>query len=170
MHWVGLALIAVILAALQTSVGSWIRVQDTAPSFLFIAAIGYGFRWTRVEAGIAGWVLGMAADIASAVPLGPQSLTFALAALAAHRLRSVVMVDSPLAQLLTVGALGWATFTVVHSYGMLVAAGWQAWSLAASARWALGAAAYTALLTPYLFWILDRILPLLGLRAEGKRR
>lgn len=170
MHWIGLAIITIILAVAQTALRPWIQVNDAAPSLLFIAAVGYGFRWPMIEAGIAGWVLGTVADITSSNPVGPQGLGFALSAVAASRLRSVIVTDNPIAQLLTVGLLGWVTFSGVRIYERLVNMGLSGWSLSSCLRWACWMAGYTALLTPYLFWILNRILPLLGLRLESKRR
>lgn len=170
MHWVGLAIITIVLAAAQTSVSPWVAIHGAVPSLLFIAAIRYGFRWPMIEAGIAGWVLGMAADITSASPIGPQALGFTLSAIAANRLRTVVMADHPIAQILTVGLLSWGTFCGVRIYDNLVSLGLSGWSLTECVRWAGWMAGLTALLSPYLFWILDRILPLVGMRMEGKRR
>lgn len=170
MHWIGLGIITIVLAVVQATIRPWMEVHGAVPSLLFIAAISYGFRWPTIEAGIAGWVLGMVADITSANPVGPQGLGFALSAVAANRLRNVILVDNPFAQLLTVAALGWLTFSGVRIYERLVNVGLGGWSLSSCLRWAGWMAGYTALLTPYLFWILDRILPLLGLRVEGKRR
>ena len=170
MHWVGLGIITVVLAAAQTSIGSWIAVQGAAPSFLFIAAVIYGFRWTRNEAGIAGWVLGMAADMTSANSIGPQALGFALSAVAANRLRSVLMVDNPIAQLATVGLLGWLTFAGMLVYEALLKTGWNGWSIGTCLRRAAWMAGYTAMLAPSLFWLMDRILPAFGLHLESKRR
>jgi rod shape-determining protein MreD len=165
-----LAIITVILAVAQTTVPSWMQFHGAVPSLLFIAAISYGFRWPMVEAGIAGWVLGMVADITSANPIGGQGLGFALSAIAANRLRSILTADNPIAQLLTVGILGWLTFSGVRIYERLVSLGLRGWSLGSCIQWGAWTAGYTALLTPYLFWILNRIPPLLGLRVEGKRR
>lgn len=170
MQWITLGIITLVLAVAQTMVRSWMEIQGVVPSLLFIAAVGYGFRWPLVQAGIAGWVLGMVADITSSNPIGPQGLAFALSAMAAYRLRSVIMVENPIAQLLTVGALGWATFSGVRVYERLINLGLSGWSMGSCLRWGAQMAIYTALLTPYLFWILERILPVAGLRAEGKRR
>ncbi len=170
MRWIGLAIIALILAVAQIFVRSWMEVHAAVPSLLFIAAIRYGFGSPVVEAGIAGWVLGMVADITSANPIGPQAIGFALSAMAAQRMRSVVMVDNPIAQLLIVSLLGWLTFSGISIYEHLADLGLHGWSLAECLRWAGWTAGYTALLTPYLFWILDRMWPALGLRVESKRR
>ncbi len=167
MYWLGLIIVTVVVAALQTSVVSLLAIRGVEPSLLLAAAIFYGLRWPPVAAGIAGWAMGLAADLTSTGPVGAQSLTFALAAMAASRLRSVLMTDHPIAQMVVTGVLGWLVYTVVFTHSS-----WRddwAWPFGLSVTRAGYVALYTALLTPYLFWLLERAVPLLGLQP-GKRR
>ncbi len=169
MHWFGLVIVTIVVAAAQTSVGSLLTINMVAPSFLLVTAVYYGFRWSATEAGIAGWALGLAADLTGASPIGAHSLCFALAAVIASRLRSVVMTDHPLAQMLVTGLLGWLAYSVIFTHAAW-RDGWTTWSFGLSLKRAGWVALYTALLAPYLFWLLERAVPLLGLQPHSRRR
>jgi rod shape-determining protein MreD len=168
-HWFGLVIVTIVVAAVQTSVGSLMAIKGVPPSFLLVTAIYYGFRWPVGEAGIAGWSLGMAADLTGATPIGAQSLSFALVAMAASQLRNVLVTNHPLAQILATGVLGWLAYSLVYVHSAWTG-GWASWSFALSLKRAAWVAMYSAVLAPYLFWLLDRAVPLLGLQPNGRRR
>jgi rod shape-determining protein MreD len=168
-RWFGLVIVTIVVAAGQTTVGHLMAINKVTPSFLLIAAVYYGFRWPTAEAGIAGWALGLAADLTGITPIGSQSLTYALAAMSASRLRLVLMTNHPMAQILVTGILGWLAYSVVSVHGAWQG-GWKVWSFGASLERAGWVALYTAVLAPYLFWLLERFVPLLGLQPHTRRR
>ncbi len=169
MYWFGLVIVTIVVAAAQTTLGHLMAINHVPPSFLLIAAVYYGFRWPTSEAGIAGWALGLAADLTSDGPIGPHSLTFALVAMIASRLRNVLMTDHPLAQVLATGLLGWLAYSLTFAY-LAWRGGWAAWPFGMSIRGAGWVALYTAVLAPYLFWLLERLVPILGLQPHARRR
>ncbi len=169
MHWFGLVIVTIVVAAAQTSIGSLMAIKGVPPSFLLVAAVYYGFRWPASEAGIAGWALGLAADLTSIGPIGAHSLTFALAAMVASQLRNVLMTNHPVAQILVTGLLGWLAYGLIFMYGKWQGV-WPAWSLGTCLRSAGAYALYSAVLAPYLFWLLERAVPLLGLQPHSRRR
>ncbi len=168
MRWVGLIIVTVVVAAAQTSIGPLLTIKGVGPSFLLVAAVYYGFRWPVSEAGIAGWSLGLAADLTSAGSIGAHSLSFAVAAMIASRLRAILMTDHAVAQILVTGLLGWLAYSLIFVHAGW-RDGWTAWSLGASLERAAWVAAYTAVLSPYLFWLLERGVPLLSLQPHGRR-
>lgn len=169
-RWFGLVIVTIVVAAAQTTVAHLMSINKVEPSFLLVAAIYYGWRWPTAEAGIAGWTLGLAADLTGVTtPIGSQSLMFAVAAMAASRLRPVLMTNHPMAQILVTGMLGWLAYSVVYVHGAWQG-GWQVWSFGAGLERAGWVALYTAVLAPYLFWLLERFVPLLGLQPQTRRR
>lgn len=169
MHWFGLVIVTIVVAAVQTSVGHLMAIKDAYPSFLLVTAVYYGFRWPAAEAGIAGWALGLAADLTSLGPIGAHSLSFALVAMVASRLRNIVMTDHPLAQILVTGLLGWLAYSLIFAHGAWRDS-WSVWSFGLSLKRAGWVALYTAVLAPYLFWLLERAVPLLSLQPHTRRR
>jgi rod shape-determining protein MreD len=168
-HWLGLVIVTVVVAAAQTTIGSRMAIKGVAPSFLLVTAVYYGFRWPTAAAGIAGWTLGLAGDLTSLGQIGAQSLSLAVVAMAASRLRSVLMTDRPAAQILTTGVLGWMAYSLILAYGAW-RLGSTGWSFGASLRTAGYYALYSAVLAPYLFWLLERAVPMLGLQPQARRR
>jgi len=168
-HWLGLVIVTLLAAAVQTSLAGWMEVQGARPSFLFIVAMFYGMHQPMVQAGIAGWALGLAGDLTSQGPMGIQSLTLALAAMAASRLRGLIVVENPIVQLLVTGLLCWASYSVIIGCNAW-RDGRAGWSLGRSVTAAAWTAGYTALLTPYLFWLLRRVSHLLALPPGRRRR
>jgi rod shape-determining protein MreD len=168
-HWFGLVIVTIVVAAAQTSVGSLLTIHGVGPSFLLATAVWYGFRWPVWEAGIAGWSLGLAADLTSAGPIGAHSLSFAVAAMIASRSGSLLMTDRAVCQILVTGCVGWLAYSLIFVHGAW-RDGWAAWSLGVSLERAAWVAAYTAVLSPYLFWLLARAVPLLSLQPHGRRR
>lgn len=169
MHWFGLVIVTIVVAAAQTSIGSLMAIKGVPPSFLLVTAVYYGFRWPASEAGIAGWALGLAADLTGATPIGAQSLSFALVAMIASQLRNILMTDHPLAQVLVTGLLGWLAYSLVYVHSAWWG-GWPGWSFALCLKRAGWVALYSAVLAPYLFWLLERAVPLLGLQPHSRRR
>ncbi len=169
MQWFGLVIVTIVVAAAQTTLGHLLAIKGVHPSFLLVAAVYYGFRWPVSEAGIAGWVLGLAADLTSGGLIGIQSLCFALAAMIASRLRGVLLIDHPVAQILTTGLLGWGAYSLTFVW-LAWRGGWTAWPFGMSLRAAGWFALYTAVLAPYLFWLLERLVPILGLQPQARRR
>ena len=64
---------------------------------------------------------------------------------------------------------GWLVYSVVYVHGAWQG-GWKVWSFGASLERAGWVALYTAVLAPYLFWLLERSVPLLGLQPHTPRR
>jgi len=164
-----LIIVTIVVAAAQTSIGPLLTIKGVGPSFLMVAAVYYGFRWPPAEAGIAGWSLGLAADLTSAGPIGAHSLSFAVAGMIASRLRGILMTEHPVSQILVTGILSWMAYSLIFVHGAWRDA-WAVWSLAGSLERAGWVAAYTAVLSPYLFWLLERGVPLLSLQPHRPRR
>jgi len=168
LRWLPLGVVAAVCAVMQGTLGAWIEVQGARPSFLFMAVTFYGLHSPTVNAGIAGWVLGLAADLTSEAHFGVQSLTFALAGMAASRLRSLFVAENPIVQICITGLLCWASYTAIFLIDAW-RSNWSAWGpgrLAVIAAWT---ALYTAVLTPYAHWLGGRISGWLGLEHKRKR-
>jgi rod shape-determining protein MreD len=168
-HWFGLVIVTIVVAAAQTSISPLLTIKGVGPSFLLVAAVFYGFRWPVWEAGIAGWALGLAGDLTSAGPIGAHSLSFAAAAMIASRLGSVLTADRAVVQIVATGVLGWLSYSLIFLHGAW-RGGWAAWSPGVSLERAAWVAGYTAVLSPYLFWLLARGVPLLSLQPHERRR
>ena len=169
MNWLTLGIVVILATAAQTSVAAWIQVHGACPWFLFIVAMFYGMHFPMVQAGLAGWVLGMAGDLTSQGPMGAQSLGLALAAMGASRLRDLVVVENPMVQIAAAAALCWVTYAAIITYDAW-RSGWAGWTVGMSLTQAAWLAGYTALLTPYLFWLLKRASRPIGLPSPTRRR
>jgi len=161
MRWLLVAIFAYLLVAIQTTLfdtrllafqvfGVWIK-----PDLLLLMALFIALTAEPAEAFIAGWGLGLAEDLTVHLgPLGVAALLFAAAAYLVSLARTVLPARRILAQVLM--ALG-VVFIVRLPHQLLLF--WltdsPAGPLYALIK-ALGDAGYSALLAPYLFWVLRR--------------
>ena len=118
MRWVGFIFAAAVAVMVQVTVGAIVRIRlgssglTLAVDFMAILAVLIGLRSRRpADAVLAGWVLGMLIDLASAdSPLGLWALAYALATGMVVQVRSAVFSENPLTQ----AALGFSFCVLAH--------------------------------------------------------
>lgn len=162
MKWISFAILAGVAIVLQTAVTPFIEIQSIRPDLMFILAVHYALWGPWPEAAIAGWLLGLLADMQSLDRIGIHAFCFGLAAWAILRIRQVVFRDHAATQIVIT-----LIFTVLVQLIVELYRRWGTTGPSTSLVWpALLTGAYTAACTPYLHWALIRMSRWTGLRAS----
>lgn len=173
MRWVSLAILVYFVCVLQTTLMGFIEIHTVRPLLPAMAAAFYALLARRGDALIAAWVFGLAVDLCGlSLParstVGVHALGYGLAALGVLRIREQFYRDHVLTFVLVVV---WWAFVTEALAGLHTV-----WAVGAPGRWAefmlvAGyAAAYSALVCPYVHWFLRRLRVRLGLEAARNYR
>jgi rod shape-determining protein MreD len=169
MRWVRFIITLLLAVVLQSTVVSWIRIHRVGPDLVFLIAIYYLLKAPPAEALLAAWAAGLALDLFGEARLGTFALSFGLVGLAVVRLRELVFRDHPLAQLFLVLIACQAVQVLARSLTVLVEPTVR-WGIADVFLGAFYTALYTAVLAPYMLWLLGRLQNVLGLRPPDRLR
>lgn len=169
MRWVGFLILLAIVAVLQSTVVSWIRIQRIGPDLVFLLALFYLLHAEPLDALIAAWLAGLTLDLFSEVRLGTFAFSFGLVGLALVRLRQLVFRDHPVTQLF-LALVGCELIQVVARSVTAVLEPRLSWGPTDVLLGALYTALYTAVLAPYVLWLMLRLRGLLGLRPPSRLR
>ena len=172
MRWLLVAIIAYVLVVIETAVflpgGLAVEVDahPVRPDLLLALGLFLAFFFPPREVFVAGWFLGLASDLVSvAGRLGLKALLFCLVLYLVSHLRGNLPRQRAIVQfavaLVTVFAVRW----VWHLATALVGGAWP--PVLRSAEISFLDALYTAVLAPYLFWILLLLRSPLGLSASA---
>lgn len=183
MRWIPFVILVCLLVLIQTTLGRVLTLSDTpvgpiGPDLLAIMAVFVALQArSGYDAAMAGWVLGMGLDLTAAggvtspTVVGPMPVAYVLAAALVYWLREAVFRERALIQ----GVLAALFCLLAHGIWVtaqsLRAAGQMTWS----AYWdvmlqVMALAAYTALLMPLGYWLLDRLRRLFMTAAVGRSR
>lgn len=161
MKWGPFIILALIALVLQTSVASWVQIHSVRPDLLLVLAVFYALWGPWPEGAIAAWLLGLLADLHSLDRIGLHALCFGLAALAIVYVRQVVFRDHAVTQI----AITFVFAVLVH----LLAGAYRSWGGSGEAGVftpALLTGVYTAIVAPYVHWLLLRLGRWTGLRPS----
>lgn len=166
MKWVPFTILAIIAIVLQTSVVRYVEIQSIRPDLVLVLAVHYALWGPWPEAAIAGWLMGLLVDLQSSEPdrIGLHAFCFGGAAWLILRVRQVVFREHAVTQFLVTLASCLLIQVVVglyHRWGRTVLGG-GFWSPV------LLTALYTALLAPYVHWLLIRLGRWTGLRPTHR--
>lgn len=164
MRWISFAIIAVICLTLHTTVAQRLAVWGAWPDVILVAVVFFAMHARKWDAVIAGWTLGVLADLASLERFGLLSLTYALVALTVQSSRDWMFRYHPLTHFSVTFVAGLATQGVFFMYATLMtdSAIAQPWS---SVGGPVGIALYSAACAPPVHAVLMRLLGWLGLDA-----
>ncbi len=171
MRWILVGIVGYVGLVIQTSVfrpgGLAIPIDGhwTRPDLVLIVALFIALYFQRHEVFIATWCLGLAADLVSVSGrLGVQALLYGALLTALSAVRGSLNRG----WVLTQSALTFATVLVIH-FGWYVATRYFGGAPAAILRSVEESAldaALTAILAPYVFWLLLRLRGPLGIVVE----
>jgi rod shape-determining protein MreD len=167
MHWPRFAVLVLIAAVLQKSWIGTIALTDlrVTPDLLLIAMVFFAVRCNETEAIITSFVLGFAADIATAgFSMGPLIISFGLFGTGLSYLHRLIAIKKVPHQAITIFVVGMGT-------------GFLAWLLARVAGHSprpggfgalIGISIYSAILGPVLFLLLDWLMRIKSPRRRRK--
>jgi len=142
----------------------WVR-----PDLMLVLGMFLAFYFEPGHVFIAGWLLGLASDIVSvAGRLGLKAILFCLALYLVSHMRTNITRTRPLTQFFACLVLVFAVHLVWYVTTLLVS-GAGLWLLRSAEASALDAL-YSAVLAPYLFWLLMLIRAPLGVVTSEARR
>lgn len=126
-RWVSFGICLLFVLICQTTLASQVGIWDVRPDWLLVLVVFFSLYSTRVDAAIAGWVIGLAADMTSVERVGLSSMTYLVAALMVNSVRDMVFLRN-----------AGTHFVVTLSAGLmvqLVISLYRAWRLAAYEPW-----------------------------------
>ena len=158
MHWLTFSIVAYLCTVIQSALLYKLELFSVhaRPDLLLLAALFFILWWDGGEALIAVWILGFCRDLISAVPLGVSALVFSGVAMAVMAARRIIFRDNPLVQVALAFFFAFLVEWLVVQHGNLL--GWLGGKdFSQLTRLAFYNAVYSALLAPYLLWLLLRV-------------
>lgn len=167
MRWFPFILLAIAGIVCQTTLVAAIRAHGVGPNVMFILAVYYALWGPWPDAALAAMALGFMTDLYTGSPgrIGLHAFCYGGVAWCIIQVRQVLVRTHPLAQVLIVLAFGGAVELAVALYHYWIAS--QS-GLAKALGLAVLSAAYTAVLTPVLLWLLCRLGRLTGLTTDPR--
>ena len=162
--WIGLVIVIVAATVLQTSLMNGITVADVKPDLMLALVVVLSLRSRWQDMLVANWVLGILKDLTSSAPIGTYGVLFLLAGLLAGAAVRQVFGDHLLVHLACAFVAAAACECAVAVLLMVIHG--PPWS-GAMMRAAIGGAAYTALISPLLAWLMIRPARWLRLPVEA---
>jgi len=160
------SLAALAALALQTSLPHLLPARLYAPDFILILAVDLGLRYHSVPGVAMAFGMGYATDAFAGSQLGLNALLVTIVFLLAYWVsRSLVSTSA------AVGAIVVFVAVLLHNLGgYIVSAGWsEPAPLGALMGPALLQATLTALLTPWVFGVMEEAARTIGLRSRNPR-
>ena len=151
LSWTAVVLTALLL---QSTVFAQIRLGGAKPELVYLVTIVLAFLEGPSSGAVAGFMGGMAQDFLLNEPKGITALTLTLIGYAVGMIRTYIATPSPLVPVILVGA---ATTGGVLFYGLVSFLLGQLDSFLYLLRVALLSGLYNAILTPFLFPLIRRV-------------
>jgi rod shape-determining protein MreD len=172
-RWFLVAIVAFALLVIQTAafrVGGLAVPVDghwTQPALLLILGLFLAFFFKPAEVFVAGWCLGLAADMINVTGrLGLQALEYSVILALVSSFQTALPRTRKLAQCLAALAVVFAVRLVWYLATPLLDG--NAPALVQSIEESILDAAYTAILAPYVFWVLLLLRSPLGISSQVK--
>lgn len=122
MQWLAFLITAVVTVTVQTTLAPALTVGGVRPDFILIAVIFFALHGRGLDAVIAGWALGFAADLQSVQRFGLMALCYAMVAYGVYAIRPYLFRRHPLAQFLVTWISGLLVYGLLLSMTSLEAA------------------------------------------------
>ena len=165
--WIGLAIVIVAATVLQTSLMNGIAVANVKPDLMLALVVVLSLRSRWQDMFVANWVLGVMKDLTSHTPVGTYGVLFLSAGLLAGAAVRQIFGDHLLVHLACAFVAAAACECAVAVLMMVIHG--LPWC-GAMMRAAIGGAAYTALISPLLAWLMIRPARWLRLPVEARVR
>jgi rod shape-determining protein MreD len=120
MHWIAFAILLYIVTTLQAAAVPFLAVHTIVPDLMVIVAVHYALAARSYDALLACWFIGLATDLSGIsyqhhANVGVHALSMGIVALAVVKLRTFVLRDSVVTQLIATLAV---KFTVAVLVGL----------------------------------------------------
>lgn len=173
MHWVSFFILLYLAAVVQSTVAPAAAIHHARPDFMVILAVFYALMAPGQDAVLACWIVGLMMDLMSLGYEGRANVGLHAASLGAAgwlivRVRSLTLRESVGTQLFFTFSATAAVSMLAGAYMMYAARAWNLWAQVVGQS--LFTAAYTAMLAPYLHWMLRRLRGPLGMPSGSGHR
>ena len=171
MRWIAFIILIYVATVFQTTVAPFVAIHGVRPDVLIIIGVYYALMAARYDAFLAAWSIGLLVDLTSVgyrvhSNVGVCAVAYSIAAMMIVGLREYTFRDTPVAHVLYCFGAKLVVSAVVIAH--MSAVGNASVPIGGTVALALWEASYTAILAPYVCWILKRLQPGLGL--TGSRR
>lgn len=161
MRWLSWFILAYLVLALQSGMGSYIAWEGVPPNLVLIGVIFIALNGAREPALLGTWFIGLMQDCLTQTPLGTYALSYGLVTLLVQPSQSVVYRDHPLTHVsLTLGG-GAVSGLVLFVQGMI-------WGTRQPVMELVVCGLYTAALAPLILWPLQKGKWLFGLQTTKR--
>ena len=164
MRWFSFAIVAVFCLTIHTTLAQRLSILGASPDVILITVVFFAMHGRKWDAVVAGWSLGLLADLASMERFGLLSLSYALVALCVQSSRDWMFRYHPLTHFSVTFVSGIFIHGIFWFYAMMMhaSANSMAWS---SMGGPVGIALYSAICAPPIHALLLRLVRWLGLDA-----
>ena len=164
MQWLAFLITAILTVTVQTTLAPALTVGGVRPDFILIAVIFFALHGRGLDAVIAGWALGFAADLQSVQRFGLMALCYALVAYGVYAIRPYLFRRHPLAHFLVTFVSGLLVYSLLLSVTRIEAAMWGG---SARGGWGLAfwVSLYSACFAPFVQRLLLMFSSALGLET-----
>jgi rod shape-determining protein MreD len=173
LRWPVFAIVLYVLVVLQTGLMPFVRISSVEPDLLALFAVHLLLAAPPVDALIAVWIIGFVADLngmafGSWGNVGVHALIYGLTGLLVARIRDPMTREHRVTYFAIVFGFTGLVHLLAGLHMLMVTHQMSRWTEALAS--ALGAAVYTALLSPYAQWLLLRARGLLGITPSRTLR
>lgn len=164
MQWLAFLITAVLTVTVQTTLAPALTLGGVRPDFVLIAVIFFALHGRGLDAVIAGWALGFAADLQSVQRFGLMALCYALVAYGVYSIRPYLFRRHPLAQFLVTFVSGILVYALLITITRVEA---SMWGGSPRAGWGLAfwVSLYSAVFAPFVQRLLLSCSSVLGLET-----
>ena len=120
MQWLAFLITAILTVTVQTTLAPALTVGGVRPDFILIAVIFFALHGRGLDAVIAGWALGFAADLQSVQRFGLMALCYALVAYGVYAIRPYLFRRHPLAHFLVTFVSGLLVYGLLLLWTLIV--------------------------------------------------
>ncbi len=169
MRWIAFLILAGVTIVLQTTIVYRLELSQGAPDLMFIVAMLYALHAPSPDAMIAAWVLGFITDLFWPGRVGVHAFSYGLLALVVVQFRDSMFRDHPLTSLFVTLVCAWIAHLLAGVHYMIFHPQAER-TMVAVLLHATVTAMFTAILAPYVHWLLIRMRALLGLLPPHRLR
>lgn len=164
MRWFSFAIVAVFCLTIHTTLAQRLSIWGAWPDVILITVVFFAMHGRKWDAVVAGWTLGLLADLASMERFGLLSMSYAMVALCVQSSRDWMFRYHPLTHFSVTFVAGIAIHGIFWCYAsmMTTSAYAQPWTSVAGP---VGIAFYSAICAPPVHALLIRMVRWLGLDA-----
>ena len=94
MRWLAFVAVVIPVIILQTAIAGRLAVGGVRPEWLFALVVFFGLYGARGDAWLAGWLIGVGADLTSIERMGLFAISYCLVAVIVNSLRDLVFLKS----------------------------------------------------------------------------